>query len=422
MASAYVELILGISLGVIVGVLPAIVAFLLGTALPSLAERRFARLVVGLVSLPAAVVVAVFLDVAPPGIEQAPRIVAGGTVVVLSVLYGFSLGARVGSALRRDGGAEREHGRPLSSSAIDSVDATGQVTISPSTDVGDVSGYPPLSEDLRATIASEQWRLPADLPLSELEARIERQLRTTYGLSQVDVTVDPRGTASVDAAPPVTGIARRVPDGCRAVSLPTLLPDGVTPGDVAVIETEAGTVDAVILSASPGRTREERSASTDRFSGPTDRSPSGEPGSDHRSLGDGTDGSPTSSDDLDRVTVAVPTAAADALLAADGATVAVKSRDTRPDFRAISSLDRSGYAVRVTTVDADVLDALGSDRRDVSTFAARPPGEDAADDWTFDPDLSSLETGWEAVVVGEAATLGALLDDSMQAADGVVQA
>ncbi|WP_135667322.1 hypothetical protein [Halorhabdus rudnickae] len=402
MDSVYVEVILGVSLGGIVGVVPAVAAGIAGGIVPSLAEYRFIRGTLAVASLLIAGVVATSIGGVAVQLKHVPRMVTGGSVVVLLTVFGFEQGRRVGSTLRRDGSEPIERGRSLADVAVDAIDASGQVTIRPQGAIRTVPGYPELPGDLQSEIAAERWRLPADLPLSELERRIERQLLLKHDLEAAEVTVNPRGTATVAGAPPASGIARTVPAGQRAVSVQTTVPDGVEPGDEIVVETEKGTIDGFVLSTDPIDVRAKADGDGRRIS-------SGETGIPRKAgtvAGDGTEQAGGRS----RVTVAVPTDDIDAVLEADRVTVAVRSRDMRPDFRAISLFDRAGKAVRVTSLDDDVIDRIENAQTRVDIFAARSPSKRSSGEWTIDPSPEDLASGWQVVLVGDETGLTELVD------------
>lgn len=411
MASPYVEVILGVAFGVMVGVLPALAAMVAGAAAPPLAEHRYARGSVALLSLPIAGAVAVAAGLVTPTPEEIPRIATGGTVVIALSVVGFEGGTGLGSTVHRYGRNPVERGRPLSGDVVDAVDGAGQVTIRPSGAIGSVPGYPELPPALREELAGELWRLPADLPISELETRIERQLERDYDLEAVTVTVSPRGTATVAAAPPVSGLARRVPEDHRAISITTSIPDGVTAGDAVVVETGGGTVEGTVLGADTAGT-----AVTS-----TDASGSGIALEDDVPAAGANDQERASSGSSSRLTVAVPTARADELLADRTAPVAVRSRDTRPDYRALSLLDRAGQSVRVSTVDRRLLGAIEDAAGEITVFAAAPSPDANEDDWTFGPAIEDLTPGWQAVLVGDEGRLKRLLD-SATATDGGIDA
>lgn len=412
MASAYVEVILGVAVGVMAGVGPALAAAVAGGVVPSLGDRRYAKGYVAISALPIAGAVAIGAGLVTPTLEQVPRIATGGVVVALLSVFGFDQGANVGSTLHPNTRKPIERGRSLSGDIIDAVDGAGQVVVRPAGTIETLAGYPDLPPALRETIADERWRLPADLPLPEIEDRIRRQLELAYPLDAVTVTVDPRGTVTVAAAPSVTGLARRVPEDHRAVSIATSVPAGITPGDRVLVETDTGTVDGIVLgSTTPDDRHEDEIGETATNVGEhvetTDATAPAERQGGHRHRS--------------RLTVAVPTRHADALLAEQSAPVAVESRDTRPDYRALSLLDRAGQSVRMTTVDEGLLAGVEDAPDEVGVFAAASGPEAGDEDWTFGPSLADLAPGWRAILVGDGTRLDGLLDAENQNA-GVIDA
>lgn len=405
MASLHVEVVVGIAAGVLLGVVPGIVAGVLGALSEYVEGWSIPRAVPPILGVVVAGGLGYGVGLVEVAGGQVLRIVAAGVVVVFLCLYGFSRGVALAAALPRDSRRDVERGRPLAAAALEAVDATGQVTIRPTGDVRTIDGYPSLPADLREQLAATSVQLPADLPLGELEARIEGQLRSRFDLAAVSVSVDSRGRATVAAAPPVSGIARYVPDGYRAVSVRSSIPASVDRGDEVRLETDGGGVDGVLLDTSLARERRGGGDPPEVVPGAGES-----PGSTSAPAGG----------PLCRVTVAVPTASADTLLSAETATVAVRPRDTRADFRALSLLERAEAAVRATTVDAEVLEALRSDDPAPTVFAARPP-EDRAD-WQFAPEPSDLAVGWHAFVVGDPTTLQDLVGGADSAIPGVVGA
>ena len=231
------ESLIAVSYGLLVGFGPAVAVGLLAVGV-GLAADRALPLAAGLATIPVAigtgVAAGIFeLSFAPSqGYRIATAsIVAGGLGVVAT-----SQGNRIATELPRDRAVPTVRGRTLSADAIDAVDAAGQVTIRPTGSISEFEGYPSPSPGLRTALEEDVWRVPADLPLSELERRLERRLRTDYGLSKVDVAVDGRGRASITAAPPTKGVARTLPEGTRAVTVSGLLPAGIEPGDRVAIE------------------------------------------------------------------------------------------------------------------------------------------------------------------------------------------
>jgi len=372
------EVTLGISLGVLFGVVPAIGAAMLGAASEYWPEYGVSRALATAVALLATALLAAGVGVVELATAQAPRLLGGALAAALLALYGYSRGATLAADLPRDVRLPVERGRPLSAAAVDGVDAVGQVTIRPSGEIGTVDGYPPVSNDLAEHLSARRWRLPVDLPLGELEARIESRLRTEYDLAAVSASVDPRGRVTVAAAPPSAGVAGRVPDGCRAVSVSSRVPDELQPGDEVLLDAGAVAVNATVLGTSAG------------------------PGAGPGVTDEATE---------DRVTVAVPTENADDVLHAADVRIAVRSRETRADFRALALLERAGQSVRVETLDATDAESLRS-ADDVDVFASRPPAGGSSDDrdgWSFDPSLEDLDAGWDVVLVGEPVAIERLL-------------
>lgn len=412
MASAYGEVILGVALGGTAGVVPAVAAAIAGGVQPSLSERRFIRGILAIISLPVAAVVAIAIGVLAWHPEQAPRMVAGGSVVPLVTVYGFEQGTRVGSVMHSDRGGGLERGRSLAGVAVGGIDAAGQVTIRSHGAIRTVPGYPDLPGELERSISAAQWRLPADLPLSELESRIERQLRLAYDLEVADVTVDPRGKATVAVATPASGIARQVPAGHRAVSISTPVPAEIESGEEIIIATSDHMIEGTVISSRP---RSDPSLYLDK-SEPVRM----------RSVEHNRQGRESLLKEVDRrsrrvrLTVAVPTDQVDVLLGEDVVTVAVRSRDTRPEFRALSLFDRSGLSVQMTRIENEMLDEVENTETAADVFAARSPSEDTPENWTFDPSIDRLGEGWQAVLIGEKNTLGELVPQSSAGA-GVVE-
>lgn len=253
MASLPVEVFLGISFGVLTGVVLALFVGLLGFCLKYYTDETVPAYAVAIIALSLGAVNLVYVDVfdaAQPPVEQLPRLVVATVVLVMLGLYGYSQGEKIAAGLPQGSNQTVERKQTLSSGAVGSVDGMGQVTVRASGEIRDMEGYPPLSPDLRERLAEGAWRLPADLPLTELETRLEDQLERDHGLADVSVAIDRQGRATIAAAPPKKGIARRIPKGWRAVSLSELLPTGLSPGDEVSIRTSAGTVVGTVLSAS----------------------------------------------------------------------------------------------------------------------------------------------------------------------------
>ncbi|MFC7141666.1 potassium transporter TrkA [Halosimplex aquaticum] len=379
-----VEVLLGISFGLLVGLIPAFAVGLASFLFEYYGDRSIPGFAAVLVALPLAGANGYAVGLVGTTVEQAPRLLIAALVALMLVLYANSQGNAIAADLPRDLAQATRSRRTLSAEALDSVDGSGQVMIRATGEIRDVEGYPPLSPELRTALETGAWRLPADLPLDELEARLADQLRTDYDLADVAVSIDARGRASIAAAPPSRDLAERVPDGWRAVSFTALLPTGLSPGDEVVVDAGGESVSGRVLSVS---------ADSDDDADEDDPGPSpGEVETRKRARAETTGG-------RGRVTVAVRTADARTVLGDDEAQVRVTSQGTSHVFEAFSHLERAGQAVRRVRLDDDDRAAIADAGSDLSVVGVRRP-DGAGRGWQFGPDAASVEEADEAFVVG----------------------
>lgn len=328
-------------------------------------------------------------------------------VVVVLALYAHSLAKAAVDDLPFDVARPVRRERGLSAEATDAVDSTGWVAIRTAGAVRDIDGPPPLGPDLQTTLEEGTWRLPADLPLSALESRLEARLRTTHDLAAVSVSVDERGRATIAAAPPSNAVPSRIPDGCRTVTVWALLPTGLAPGDEVAVYPESETV-AVVgrvvdVDATDEPTREtvaeDRSARSSR------------PAAVETPGGRG------------RVTVAVSTPDASVVLESDCVRIVALSGESPADVSAFDVLERAGQSVRSlpagrlrTALASDAVDATLEDVRVLGGWTNENGGHStetvARTDPTLviEPDLSTLESDDDVFVIGDTATLWRIVD------------
>ncbi len=410
MSSLPVEVLLGIYLGLLAGIVPAFVAGSLGFVVRYFTGVTLPGFGVVVLALAIASVNGGLLALADPTILRAPRLLVATLVVLMLALYAHNAGDRLGAELPRRVSFSSIRKRTLSTDVVEFVGEFGRVTVRPTGAIRDVQGYPPLSPDLRTTIAEDSWHLPADLPLSELETRLEDRLRTEYDLADVAVEIDERGRATIAAAPPSSGLSRRVPDRHRAVSVDALVPTGLARGDSVVVTAGEETVSGTVLSARTGA--DDEFARGDADESTTDDGPlESPPASGARPGGTATAGGEG------RVTVAVARHRAAALLAADRARVTVLSRATSPEFDALSLLRRAGYAVRRISVRSETpVDGSSWATDDVATLAVRRRGSEVNGrrrGWVFAPGIERpLEPGDEAFVAGRESAFDRLEEGS----------
>lgn len=397
-----VEVLLGIYLGLLTGIVPAFVAGALGFVVRYVTGVTLPGFGVVVLSLSIASIQGGLMGLVEPDVAQSPRLLVAVLVVLMLTLYAHNQGDELGAKLPRRVSLSSLRKRTLSADVVEFVGGIGQVTVRPTGPIGDVEGYPALPIDLRTTIGDGAWQLPADLPLSELESRLEERLRTDHDLADVSVSIDERGRASVAAAPPSSGLSRRVPDGHRAISIDALVPTGLARGDRVVVSTGTETVSGTVLSVdadgdlAPAPTTDGDGTAIDGGT-PAEPSPTAHPPGATTAGGAG------------RVTVVVPQREATALLAADRGRVIVQSRATNPGFEAISVLKRAGHAVRRVTVRSAPDDEGEASVRDVRVLAVRRGGSERngrRQGWVFTPGVDRrLAPGDEAFVAGPVASV-----------------
>jgi len=404
-----VEVLLGISFGVLLGIVVSFAVGVFSFTISYYWDQELSQVAVVVLILPLVAVDALYIGIIGSGVQQVPRLLIGLLVIVMIALYANSQGQKIAAELPRETTQPTERKRTLSAEAVDAVDGLGQVTIRTAGEIQEIDGYPSLSPDVRTALAEGAWRLPADLPLPELERRLEDQLRTDHDLGEVSVSIDGRGRATITAAPPTAGVASQVPDGWRAVSVAALLPTGLTAEDEVTVRTAAGSVAGTVLGI-------------DRTAGDSDEVVP--------------DGGATTASGEGRVTVAVPASAAGTLLDAERGRIVVEPRGRRHDFEAFSLLDGTDRTIRRLTLTPAVREALADDeiqplavRGDVDAADAEVADTDSTDEtpdadpaergarhgWTFGPAQAALERAEEAFVVGETPVLRRL-DEQTEAA------
>lgn len=426
MASLPVEVLFGVYLGLLTGIIPALLSGSLGFVFKYVTGVTLPGLGVVALAVAFAGISGGLLGLIDPTISKSPRLMTALLVVMMLSLYAHSQGDRLGATMPRRFSLRRLQRRTLSADAIDFVGGIGEVTIEPSGPVTDMEGYPPLPADLRETLETSAWRLPADLPLAELEARLADRLRTEHDLADVAVRVDSKGKARIAAAPPTSSLSRRIPQGHRAVSVAALVPTGLARGDEVAVVTDAETVAGTLVSAR---------------SDPTAVAPVVTPEEDPSTRTDGgatvetaPPTAPTTDGGEGRVTVAVPRERASVLLRADRGRVVVRSRGTRREYELLSLLRRSGKRIRRVGVGAGsdlagttVGDAAVREAHDVAVLAIshreadlpeqrrgrfrrprRSSRPERSPDWTFSPrGDTSIAAGDELFVVGTRSALDA---------------
>ncbi len=397
MASLPIEVLFGIYLGILTGIIPALVSGILGFVFKYVTGVTIPGFGVMVLALAIAGANGGLMALSDPAILLAgERFVVAVIVVLMLSLYAHSQGDKLGASVPRRLNLRNLTARTLNTDVVELVGGRGQVRVTVSGEVGDMEGYPALPADLRASIRDGEWTFPVDVPLVELETRFADRLRSEFELADVSVRLDENARATVNAAPPSGALSKRIPAGRRAVSVNALLPTGLAAGDEVDVVVGDRTVSGTVLSA---KTNE---VATD---GGVDATASAAPVTPINPTTTGGDG---------RVTLAVSRPDATALL--DVSTVdrlVVSSRGVRREFELISLLRRGGQRFRKLTVrEGGALDGvtLGEvavrDSYDVSVLALRHEGT-----WQITPRGSqSVTAGDDIFAVGRPTALAAFAE------------
>lgn len=403
------EILFGIYLGLLVGTLPALVAWTLGFTFRYITGVTVPGFGVMILAVALAGVNGGLLALADRAIIEnpnAPSIVTAIIVVSLLSMYAHSKGDQMAVAFPRRLSLSKLKSQTISHEFADLIHGGEEVRIRVVGEVADMEGYPPLSEELRAQLRNVELTFPSDLRLDELEERIADRLRTEYDLGDVSVTVDERGRATVVAAPPFSGLSKRVEDDRHAVSVTGLVPTGLARGDEVTVITPDAQVRGTVVSA--------RTEGPDKSDG---ERPDIEPLSADEPAGDDDLPRPVRAPTTDggegRLTVAVTRTDVQPLLRASDVKVVVESRGTRREYEAVSMLRRAGQQFRRVSVHSgselvgQTIGTLGTDDdTGVSVLAVR---KDRG--WLVAPDSgTTLEVGDALFAVGTRETLDSLIE------------
>ena len=392
MASLPVELLFGLYVGLLTGIVPALISGSLGFLFRYVTGVSVPALAVVVLAVAVAGINGGLLGLVDPAISQSPRLLVAALVVMMLSLYAHSQGDKLGASFPRRFSIAKLRKQTLSTDVVDFVGGIGQVTVRPTGEIGDIDGYPPLPADLREELLGGSWRFPADLPLAELESRLARRLRTEYDLAAADVAIDARGRATIDAAPPSGGLSRRVPPGRRAVSIAALVPTGVTRGERVVVDA-GGTGDHADGDRDPveGTVLSARSTPDESAAAASETDPVTDGGEEPAAA---RPAAPTTTGGEGRITVAVPASDAERLLRADRGQVVVRPHDAPAEFELLSVLRRTGKFVESITVRAGgpLADAVVDPRalreeHGVTVLGVRRSSiDEGGDRWTFSLD------------------------------------
>jgi len=370
MAALPVEILLGIYLGLLVGVIPALASWALGFSFKYFTGVTLPGFGVAVLAIALAGVSGGLLALADRSITSAPnaeRVITAIVLVGMVSLYAHSKGDQMGATFPKRLSLKQLRDRKLSTDVVELVAGREEVRIRVVGEVADMEGYPPLSESLRAEIRGGEWTFPVDLRIGELETRLEDRLKTAFDLGDVTVSIDEQGRATVVAAPPFSGLSKRIGDGRHAVSVDAVLPTGLARNDeVTVLAPDAEVRGTVVSAHCDG------SADSEPLETPDVADADAPPTPVRAPTTDGGEG---------RLTVAVNRTDAQPLLRSSSAEVVVEPRGIRREYELISLLRRAGSRFRRLTVGSESALA-GTTLREASVWetygiaivAVRKPG------------------------------------------------
>lgn len=397
MPSIVVEFLLGLYLGLLTGIVPAMVAGGLGFAFKYITGVTLPGLGVVVLAVAIAGVSGGLLGLIDPDIATSPRLMVALVVVMMLSLYAHAQGDQLGARLPRRFSLRELGTRTLSGEAIVNVGGFGRVEITSIGDVRDMEGYPPLTADLRSALSADRWTFPADLPIEELERRLEERLRATYDLAAVDIEIDSRANARIAAAPPMGSLSRRIPEGHRAVSLDAMVPTGIARGERVRLELPEWSTEATVVSA--------RSSPVPSTPAADDTSTT-EPQS--------TETAPQTTGGFGRITVSVPRDMASRLIEHDRARILVLPRGTGLEYETVRRLREAGNRFRRLVVGPAVAMQRVADlhvdtgARILAINRGGGPTEQARS-WSIAPTPeTTVGAGDEVIAVGTPAAIGQL--------------
>ncbi len=341
-----VDVGLGVYLGLLAGIFPAVVAFALGFSFRYLTGVSIPGLGVVVLAGALAGISGGLLGLLDEEVAQSGAGIAAFLVVLMLSLWAHSQGDKLGATVPRHLTLSGLRQAGLSTDLLERVDSYGQIRIKPIGTIENIEGYPPLTDETREAIRAGSWKFPADLSIGELEIKLAEKLTEEYNLSEVAVSINADGLAEISAAPETAGLSRRVPSGKRAASIGTVLPTGLAVGDRVRLDLQESSVTGEVVSA-----RTEKKDGGEKQAPPpaTEGEPKPDGGTEtaddqkpvYAPTTDGGDGS---------VTVALTPDEARRVIKEEFAKVTVQSRGKSREYEALDVLQRDGNQFRVVTV------------------------------------------------------------------------
>lgn len=107
-------------------------------------------------------------------------------------------------------------------------------------DIGDIEGYDPVAEEVKADLAGKTLVFPRRLTVDQLRERVTARLKDDYDVGYVDVELDAEGTVSyLGLGRRVAGIGPTLPPGTAAVAAHADPPYAASSGDLVQVWSDA---------------------------------------------------------------------------------------------------------------------------------------------------------------------------------------
>ncbi len=391
------DILLGLYLGALVGIIPALGVWAASFGFRYTQTLSLPRPGAIILGLALAGLTGLLLAVVGESVVESAgviRITLATLVVVGLSMYAHARGDRMAATFPRELSVANITGSSIAKEKAALTDDGEEVRIRIVGEIGDVDGYPSMSETLRAEIRNAEIELPVDLRLDELERRVADRLELTYDLASVSVDIDERGRARVDAAPPFSGLSKRVGKGRHAVTVSGIVPTGIARGDEVTVITPSAQVRGTVISAETAA-EDARGVKPDIEPRSTDEPAEGEEPSRVRT--------PTTAGGEGEVTVAVTRTDVQPLLRAAETKIVVESRDLDREYEVVSMLRRVGHQIQRIAVrsgselDGNTVGTAGiRENYDVAVLAVRK-----REGWLIAPSgETTLEAGDELFAAG----------------------
>ena len=341
MVSLPADILLGFYLGALVGIVPALSVWVASFAFRYTQQLSLPREAAIVLGLALAGFLAWILSIVGQSVIETAGVVrlslATLLVVVLST-YAHRNGDVMAAAFPRQLSIAEFGGRGIDESRAQLTEDGDQVRIQVVGAVGDVEGYPILPDELRRAIRNADVELPVDLRLSELERRVEEQLEVMFDLASVSVDLDEQGRARINAAPPFSGLSKRIGSGKHAVTVSGLVPTGIARGDEVTVITPGAQVRGTVISA--------RSDSEAVRGSVADIEPRSDAAVEDAEELPRQVRTPTTDGGEGELTVAINRTDVRPLLQASATKIVVESRDLDREYEVVSMLRRVGHQIQ----------------------------------------------------------------------------